>query len=871
MESIALEKALRGRSFSSENPNSEGKASKEKRSFGLHRVMSSQFHSKSSSNESLSTEQELEMLREAYRNLMVKHDALVIEHAALLNQVGGNSGVLALSAWKQYIKLAFLASVTAFLLFVTAEKQALAPGRKALFGALSSIGAAALFLSIPATHWIGSSILQGYEIWQPFKGGARFVVLQAISWTFYGMTAIIVASAIVFAEEYAETSDLLASAGVVGVLSQVFMISSLLTYSPNGEDSASAPGNIFDEDFLREEEESFAVPTKLKRTQSATAKSVIDAFEDESSQLLSVDQIDVSGVKRSVVREFLVMNTGLLVIGIALAALAELYPGRSSPLFGILSLFCCIAAVFLSYGIGGRLRHEKDGWDFLQMFRGGKEFVAMQIVGWMLFGLAIVIQGVTIMGSIRLRTHGISGGMYISAALAAGAHFTIVQSLPKFEGVLEKESEITPSNYRGLPKFGILDGILAWTVLAFFCNLQYVSFLVYILLFCAPYVIPFGLRPTVSMLTFQLVPVLEGTEEEMQETLHLWFAMICAVACWTFFFSAVRAQGVKGWRQSLLLSLASVAAFGGVMAYFRDSAHHRMLFLVCVGNLVYVSTTFTKRPETNACREWPLLKNFQLFPDIGTKFFALEIVLTDEMKKISPKLGLKNPKDTSLQQVMLFFHPHGIFPLTHSWMHMTSQWRKYFPNLHVHPLTATVIHIVPVMRDLIQWTGSCDVSRETVTNLLRMGRSIQVVVGGQLEMFESRSWDTEIFVVRKRRRGIFKIAIQHNLGIVPIFSFGENQIFDNIYAPQTQTFSKNLLGFPFPFFMLGKFGLPIPRRTPLTLVVGAPVFPKAQNASPSLEEVEELQMRYFDTLEVLFEEHKDKYGHAGHKIKWIDN
>ena len=166
--------------------------------------------------------------------------------------------------------------------------------------------------------------------------------------------------------------------------------------------------------------------------------------------------------------------------------------------------------------------------------------------------------------------------------------------------------------------------------------------------------------------------------------------------------------------------------------------------------------------------------------------------------------------------------------------------------------------------------GVRDVSRASVELSLRSGISPCLVVGGQSEMFLSRSFDKAIRLHR-RHRGFVRMAIRHGVPLLPMFSFGEHMAMDNVYLPRTQAWFKSFMGFPAPFFPYGRFYLPIPRRTPITVCVGAPIFPLKQNDSPSRSEIEELHGRYFTALEQLFERNKKRCGFPDHFIQWVEH
>jgi hypothetical protein len=90
-----------------------------------------------------------------------------------------------LALWQPLIKIAFSSTLTALILFIVAEQQgAQGPRAKVLFGMLSALGGASVFLAIPFVHWVGARIHKSgeYKLFQPFRGGVRFVVLQ-VSWT----------------------------------------------------------------------------------------------------------------------------------------------------------------------------------------------------------------------------------------------------------------------------------------------------------------------------------------------------------------------------------------------------------------------------------------------------------------------------------------------------------------------------------------------------------------------------------------------------------------------------------------------------------------------------------------------------------------
>lgn len=141
-----------------------------------------------------------------------------------------------------------------------------------------------------------------------------------------------------------------------------------------------------------------------------------------------------------------------------------------------------------------------------------------------------------------------------------------------------------------------------------------------------------------------------------------------------------------------------------------------------------------------------------------------------------------------------------------------------------------------------------------------------LVVGGAQEALYARPGNHRI--VLNKRKGFVKIAIQTGASLVPVFSFGEVDIFDQPpNEPGTkirayQDFVKRWTGIaPALFYGRGlsekSFGL-IPYRRPITTVIGAPI-EVTQNPKPSRDEVDALHQKFVEQLQKLFEDHKDKY------------
>ncbi|KAK2824797.1 hypothetical protein Q7C36_018724 [Tachysurus vachellii] len=147
------------------------------------------------------------------------------------------------------------------------------------------------------------------------------------------------------------------------------------------------------------------------------------------------------------------------------------------------------------------------------------------------------------------------------------------------------------------------------------------------------------------------------------------------------------------------------------------------------------------------------------------------------------------------------------------------------------------------------------------------GAAAVVAVGGAPESLEARPGALTLQLLQ--RKGFIKLALKHGAGLVPVFSFGENELFDQMENPvgsalrRVQDRLQRVMGVALPLFHARgvfqySFGL-LPYRRPVYTVVGRPIRVDL-NPCPTKEDIESLHQRYMEGLTQLFEENKEKYG-----------
>ncbi|KAL1122310.1 hypothetical protein AAG570_003715 [Ranatra chinensis] len=183
----------------------------------------------------------------------------------------------------------------------------------------------------------------------------------------------------------------------------------------------------------------------------------------------------------------------------------------------------------------------------------------------------------------------------------------------------------------------------------------------------------------------------------------------------------------------------------------------------------------------------------------------------------------------------------------------TSDFAKQYPGLTITCHTLNTNFYIPFSRDyealLYQLNKPC-------------GRAVNLVVGGSAEAMKSKPGIYR--VVLKNRKGFIKLALITGTPLVPIYIFGEVDLYDQNIFPESsfvykcQQAVRKLTGVaPCWFRGEGLFGI-LPKRVPVTTVIGRPI-PVQKTLNPTSEEIDKLHKIFIRDLVALFDEYKYQY------------
>jgi 2-acylglycerol O-acyltransferase 2 len=155
-----------------------------------------------------------------------------------------------------------------------------------------------------------------------------------------------------------------------------------------------------------------------------------------------------------------------------------------------------------------------------------------------------------------------------------------------------------------------------------------------------------------------------------------------------------------------------------------------------------------------------------------------------------------------------------------------------------------------------------------------------LVLGGAKESLDARP-SSEYILTLKNRKGFVKIGLVNGASLVPVFSFGENDLYEQVANPrgsrirQIQMIQKRL-GYATPFFKgRGIFQYAvgfIPNRHAIDTYVGEPIeLPKLERDQITPDIVDKYHTEYMEALKRLFDTHKAKHGNADATIKYVSD
>ena len=219
------------------------------------------------------------------------------------------------------------------------------------------------------------------------------------------------------------------------------------------------------------------------------------------------------------------------------------------------------------------------------------------------------------------------------------------------------------------------------------------------------------------------------------------------------------------------------------------------------------------------------------------------------------------------------YHPHGVaFRGAMGALAADSAgFSQLFPGITNTLLVKDDCFYQPLLREYLLGVGASGVSRSSCIRHLTknghdgrgMGSAITITVGGSREY--NIAEPGTMGVVVKIRKGFIRVAVSTGAELVPVISFGENELFDRLDVKSSRLLTPLAKLWEWSVghkvaFSTGRFNILCPHRKPLNVVVGKPIPVQQQRYDPDEKYIEELHFQYRVELEKLWDDWKAVFG-----------
>jgi 2-acylglycerol O-acyltransferase 2 len=208
----------------------------------------------------------------------------------------------------------------------------------------------------------------------------------------------------------------------------------------------------------------------------------------------------------------------------------------------------------------------------------------------------------------------------------------------------------------------------------------------------------------------------------------------------------------------------------------------------------------------------------------------------------------------SNSKYIFLFHPHGMFSIS-MMFHIGTSITEWIPR-PAKGVTASWLYWLPFGKELLPRVNAIPSDYSSMKSVLDNDESLCVSPGGIREIMYIEEGSMKLSI--KNKRGVFRLALETGTPLIPVLSYGENELFDPVDSSWVKNLQNELikygLCFPIPSIKSLMEWLVIfwnPLKNPVHTVVGAPV-EVGEARVPTDSEIIDLRDKYFVALRDLY-------------------
>ncbi|KAL1508401.1 hypothetical protein AB1Y20_004511 [Prymnesium parvum] len=211
---------------------------------------------------------------------------------------------------------------------------------------------------------------------------------------------------------------------------------------------------------------------------------------------------------------------------------------------------------------------------------------------------------------------------------------------------------------------------------------------------------------------------------------------------------------------------------------------------------------------------------------------------------------------TSARPFIYVWHPHGFVSYCPTMIIGQLAVNAEPHGYEWYAACAPVLFKIPVLGDIISVTNGRSVARASLEALLKAGKTFAIQPGGIKEQAQTLHDQEQAFFASKL--GFIRLAIKYGRPLMPLYIFGENQLYKRVHGLEWLTRSiQSLTGLTLPI-VTAKWGLPqaglLPIATDIHVRWGNAIDVGDPDDNPSDARVEEVFQLYLVELQRIFDE-----------------
>eukprot|EP00397_Hematodinium_sp_SG-2012_P022965 GEMP01023835.1.p1 GENE.GEMP01023835.1~~GEMP01023835.1.p1 ORF type:complete len:363 (+),score=33.72 GEMP01023835.1:81-1169(+) len=233
-------------------------------------------------------------------------------------------------------------------------------------------------------------------------------------------------------------------------------------------------------------------------------------------------------------------------------------------------------------------------------------------------------------------------------------------------------------------------------------------------------------------------------------------------------------------------------------------------------------------------------------------YFDTKVVIPDSLRQTAP---------TEKKRIFCYV-PHGIYAVSIGTGISTNLFAPAGKFMRL--CCAPVLFKLPLARNWALSVGGIEAKKKEIVRVLDEGHPVKMILDGVAGMPQGHTPTTEIAYLLERKQ-ICAIAKGAKAEIIPCFIFGTTELFTPILDPFgiiakiTIKLNVSLV----PFLGAGYIPFGAPRRAPIAVCYGDPVFAKED------ESIDSFHARLLAGYTKIFDTHKKSYGWGHKKLVFV--